>query len=365
MPALPEKVLCINPKPLGNSVCMLSELRFLAEKHGQPVDVLIKNPSLIELYEGIDYIGQVLLIRNWRFWPWFLLRMLSLQKRMNYGHIYILDLPHARRFFRVFPFFRNFPHQIRLGFPEEVRKSRMRPGLMSPLALGPSIVVSSEQEREKVRQLLSGKFGWNNDPLVLFHPGCAHVVKGRHEANTGNPKQWPVENWRKTLSGIRELLPDAMFILTGTANERSLIEEIITGVTGKIASLAGTLSLRHLFALQSMAHSCISIDTGSAHTAMAVGCPTLILYGRHDPRYLEQCSPKGWGPGITIRGFRNREEIGSKGYVDPIKNIQPETVLRLWQKLPSRLSQTDMPSEHFVSHYCEGDTEPEVLPILF
>jgi heptosyltransferase-2/heptosyltransferase-3 len=363
MPALPEKVLCINSAPLGNSVCMLPELRFLAEKHGQPVDILIKNKSLIELYNGIDYIGQVLLIPHWNFWPWLLIKMLPLQKRMKYEHIYIHDSSHSRKFLSVFSFFKNPPHQIRLEFPKEMRESRMHPSLMGSFALGSPVLVTNEQECEEIRKLLSGKHRWNGEPLILFHPGCAHVVKGRHEITAGNPKQWPVENWRKTLTGLRALAPDAMFIITGTANERRLTEEVIAGMTGKTVSLAGSLSLRNLLALQSLAHSCISIDTGAAHTAMALGCPVIILYGRHDPRYMKQCSPKGWGSGITIRGFRNREEIGSKGYIDPIKNILPETVIHLWQKLPPRPSQPL--SEHFISHYCEGDMEPEVLPILF
>jgi len=363
MSALPEKALCINSTPLGDSVCLLPELRFLAEKHGHPVDILIKNQSLAGLYNGIDYIGQVFLIRRWRFWPWLLLRMLPLLKRMKYDHIYIIDLPHARRFVRIFSFAEYFPHQIRVDFPKEVRESRIDPSLMAPLAFGPSVLMASEEEREEVRQLLSGTHGWNGESLVLFHPGCAHVAKEKHGLIAKNSRQWSVENWKKTLSGLRMLAPDAMFIITGTANERRLTEEIIVGMTGKTVSLAGTLSLRHLLALQSMAHSCISIDTGPAHAAMAVGCPTIILYDYRDPRYMGRCSPKGWGPGITIRGFRNREELGSEGYKDPIRNIQPETVIRLWQKLPPRLSQPL--SEHFVSHYCEEDMEPEVLPILF
>jgi ADP-heptose:LPS heptosyltransferase len=342
---------------------MLPELRFLAEKHGQPVDIFTKKKSLIEIYNGVDYVGHIFPMKHWSFWPWLLIKMSSLQKKMKYSHIYLFDVSHARQFLRVFPFFEPFPLQISLEFPKEIRKSRMHPDLMAPLALGQSILVINEQEREEVRQFLNQTHGWNGERIILFHPGSAHVVKGRHELTAGNEKQWPVENWRKTLSGIRELAPDAMFIVTGTANERSLTEDIITGMTGKALSLAGSLSLRRLFALQSMAHSCISIDTGPAHTAMAVGCPILILYGHHDPRYLGQCSPKGWGPGITIRGFRDEEELISKGYGDPIKSILPETVIHLWQKLPPRLSQPL--SEHFVSHYCEGDTEPEVLPILF
>jgi len=367
MYALPGKALCINATRLGDSVCMLPELRFLAEKHGQPVDILTKKSSLAELYNGIDYIGQVLPIQHWGFWPWLLLRMSSLQKRVKYDHIYIIDVQHARKFFKVFSFFKNenLPQQIRLEFPKEVKQSRKHPHLMASFALGSSVLMVNEQEREEVRRSLSGTHGWGGEPLVLFHPGCAYLVKGKEkgEITKNNSKQWPVENWRKTLLELRTLVPDAMFIITGTANERMLIGEIIAGMTGKIASLAGSLSLRHLLALQSMAHSCISIDTGPAHTAMAVGCPTVILYGYHDPRYLGRCSPKGWGPGITIRGFRNRDELGSKGYMDPIKNIQPETVIRLWQELPPRLSQPL--SEHFISHYCEGDMKPEVLPILF
>ncbi|MDR2208508.1 MAG: hypothetical protein LBE22_06000 [Azoarcus sp.] len=363
MPALSEKVLVINATPLGNCVCMLPEFRFLAEKHGQPVDILVKNKSLIELYNGIDYVGQVFLIRRWKYWPLLLLRMLPLQKRMKYEHIYIRDLSHARKFLKVFSFFETLPHQIRVGLPKEMRKSRMHPDLKVPLAFGPSILITNEQEREEVRQLLREKHGWSDEPLVLFHPGCSHVAKEKDDLAARNSRQWSVENWRKTLSEIMTLFPDAMFIFTGTANEYKLTEEIIAGMTGKTASLAGFLSLRHLLALQSMAHSCIAIDTGAAHTAMAVGCPTLILYDWQDPRYLGECSPKGWGPGITLRGFRGAEELGTEGYMNPIRNILPETVVRLWQKLPLRPSQPS--SEHFVSHYCEGDTEPEILPILF
>ena len=365
MPALAEKVLLINSIPLGNSVCQLPEIRFLAEKHGRPVDIMLKNKSLTEIYDGIDYVGQVFVMRHWNFWPWLLLRMLSLQKRMKYDHIYVLDLSHARQFLKIFSFFEKLPDQIRLGvpIPRDVLESRIHPGLKVPLALGSPVLMPSEQEREEMRQLLSGSYGWDGEPIVLFHPGSSRVVKGKNKMTARSLKQWPVENWRKTLSGIKALVPDAMFIITGTANENSLAEEVITGMAGKAASLAGSLSLRRLFALQSMAHSCIAVDTGPAHTAMAAGCPTLILYGYYDPRYLGQCSPKGWGPGITIRGFRNRKELDSGTPKDPIKNIRPETVIRLWQKLPPRLSQPL--SEHFVSHYCEGDTEPEVLPILF
>ena len=363
MSALSGKVLCINARPLGNSVCTLPEIQFLSKKHGQPVDILIKNPSFVEIYNGIDYVGQVFLMQHWSFWPWLLLRMLSLQKKMKYEHIYLFDLAHMRKFLKIFSFSKDIPHQIRLGFSKELRESRKHPTLMASRAVAPSVLITTEQERGEVRQLLNMTYGWNGEPIILFHPGCSHVAKGKHKIAMRNSRQWPVEYWQKTLFGIKALVSDAMFIITGTANERRMAEEILKGTAEKTVSLAGSLPIRRLLALQSIAHSCISIDTGAAHTAMSVGCPVIILYDCQDPRYMGECSPKGWGPGITIRGFRNREDVGLEGYMSPIKNILPETVINLWQKLPSRSSQPL--SEHFVSHYCEGDMEPEVLPILF
>lgn len=356
--SVPEKALCVMALALGDSVCVLPEIRFLAEKHGNPADVLIKRHAQVELYDGLDYVGRVFQMKRWSFPPELFLRMTSILKSERYSHIYFLNgKQHARKFLRILAFTGELPQQINMGFPADARRTTARSKALFPTAFRPPELTTTEQERGKIRQFLAETHGWSGERPVLFHPGSSHA-EGRRKSDE-NSREWPVENWRRAMLGIRELAPDALFIVTGTENERGLADAVLSGVPGKTASLTGALSLRNLLSLQAVAHSCVSTDTGAAHTAMAVGCPTVILYDRCDPRNMGRCSPKGWGAAITIRGFRtDRNEFPA-----PIRSIRPETVVRLWAKLPPR--QAEVPPECFISHYCEGDGEAEVLPALF
>ena len=52
----------------------------------------------------------------------------------------------------------------------------------------------------------------------------------------------------------------------------------------RVANAAHDLGLRRLFALATLAHSCVSLDSGPAHVAAACGCPVVVLMGMADPR---------------------------------------------------------------------------------
>jgi heptosyltransferase-2/heptosyltransferase-3 len=49
--------------------------------------------------------------------------------------------------------------------------------------------------------------------------------------------------------------------------------------------VADDLPLRRLFALTTLCHSLVSLDTGPAHVAAVLGCPTLVIAGIVDPRW--------------------------------------------------------------------------------
>jgi heptosyltransferase-2/heptosyltransferase-3 len=51
-----------------------------------------------------------------------------------------------------------------------------------------------------------------------------------------------------------------------------------------VVNAAHDLGLRRLFALATLAHSCVSLDSGPAHVAAACGCPVVVLMGMADPR---------------------------------------------------------------------------------
>jgi heptosyltransferase-2/heptosyltransferase-3 len=62
--------------------------------------------------------------------------------------------------------------------------------------------------------------------------------------------------------------------------------------------------LRRLLALLSMAHSCISVDTGPAHVAAALDCPLVVLFGQANPSRFRPVSRTS--PVQVIQGFAER-----------------------------------------------------------
>ena len=70
--------------------------------------------------------------------------------------------------------------------------------------------------------------------------------------------------------------------------------------------------LRPLFALCESAHSMVSVDTGPAHVAAALGLPLAVLYGAESPTYWLPRTPSG-SPVIGVGGppDSNRAELVS------------------------------------------------------
>ena len=69
-------------------------------------------------------------------------------------------------------------------------------------------------------------------------------------------------------------------------------------------NVADDLPLRRLLALLSMAHSCISVDTGPAHAAAALDCPLVVLFGKASPSRFRPVSRTSQVQ--VIRGFAER-----------------------------------------------------------
>jgi heptosyltransferase-2/heptosyltransferase-3 len=74
-------------------------------------------------------------------------------------------------------------------------------------------------------------------------------------------------------------------VLLGSAAERAEVGGLARRLSGlEVWNVAGELPLPRLLALLRVAHSCVSLDSGPAHAAAAVGCPVVVLLGRADPR---------------------------------------------------------------------------------
>ena len=148
----------------------------------------------------------------------------------------------------------------------------------------PALRVTAD-ELADCRRWLAGR-GWRGEPLVALQSQSRRANRGR----------WPDHRWAAAARGVLAELPEARLLLAGTPAEEPEVDRLADLCADpRVEPAAADLPLRRLFALLSLAHSCISLDSGPAHAAAAVGCPVAVLQGMADPR---RCAPRG-APGAV------------------------------------------------------------------
>ena len=160
-------------------------------------------------------------------------------------------------------------------------------------------------ERNECETWLAAR-GWLGRPLVLVQPGNQRMMRGgaRPRISPDDHKAWPVERWAALLQDVEQHLrlrmPQAVILLVGAPQEAAFLELI--GAEAKLPAVNITvLPLRRLFALCAASHSMISVDTGPAHAAAAVGLPLVVLFGAYPSRVWQPRSAVG-SPVIGVGG---------------------------------------------------------------
>ena len=175
-----------------------------------------------------------------------------------------------------------------------------------------------ELEAWLARRRLTGR------EYVIVHPGSRHIARRWLRPRSGTSKYWPEDHWAKVVSAVREACPNHAILFSGTRAEGRFNAAIIrrSGVRDAY-NIADDLSVRTLLALLQRAYSMIAVDTGPAHAAAALGCPTVALFGT--------ASPKLSRPGGTTP-----PAVGLTGQVDGKQNIlgiTPTSVVDSWLEL--------------------------------
>jgi heptosyltransferase III len=116
------------------------------------------------------------------------------------------------------------------------------------------------------------------EKLVILHPGSG-----------GSARDWSVQNFGDLARSLKS--DGCKVVVTGSALERPLVEEVVRRSNGSAAASVGRLSLKDLAAFIGSARLFVSNSTGPLHIAAAVGTPVIAFY----PPILE-CSPRRWGP---------------------------------------------------------------------
>ena len=295
-------ILAVRCGALGDLVQFSAVVAALADHHDQPIDILTGGGAGAELLADMPEVGRAFAVRHRRRPAWLAPDLVDLGRTLaarRYAHVYLVDrVPVVEdllggRGARLHP----------LGMPAEIPHALdgygtvlAQQGIAVPDQVLPRLP-RREADRHAARALLTER-NLGHRPVIVVQMGNARSLHPlaalRPERNL---KAWPEEVWVACLRALGDLHPEAALVLAGApaewaANER-VLRQLPSALQARTANLARDLPIRTLAGLLTEALGCLSVDTGPAHLAAALGCPLTVLFGPADPA---QMAPRGPSP---------------------------------------------------------------------
>lgn len=347
---MPLQPLVIRFGRLGDTLLLQPLLRRLHARYGQPCRLLATGSAAIELYRGQADVSEVMALGprhrplplNLEQW-----RAVYALRHMQRVPVYVCEpqqqsLKRIRLLLRLagIPendcvFLNDIPltrgdhwieHLLQLADATPPAFRDRFEGVVCETSAVPEFSVTFDERLECHRWL--ARRGLSGHPLVLLQAPNRRTMRWNGVRNASDDdKSWPMRHWATVVAAIQAHLPEARILLCGSPAEHAYLERIRTKVMRPhVHVVARELSLSRLKVLTAIAHSMISVDTGPAHIAAAMGCPLVVMFGA--------VSPKHWQPrsrsSETVRVLRGPPASRR------VAAITPEQVVEAWHSLPIR-----------------------------
>lgn len=349
MPAAAQMPLVVRFGAFGDVILLIPALRILARRYGLPCEVVGSGSWTEPLLRRVPEVHRCILLTSRRA-PYGVNRsqreFVRWLRRRPAGPVYVFEADEKSHWLLrragVRPewicSYRDCPrrpgeqvrdHAIRLA--RETPPARLAwPGVPADALPAPDCrPVLTEPDRADCREWLVRR-GLAGHPLVLLQPGNKKTMRWGPRRRSTNLVYWPEDYWARVIIGVRQALPGCRLILCGVPSERSLADDIVGRLgeaRGDVVIAAGELPVPRLLALLEHAHSMISVNTGPAHAAVAMGCPLVVMFGRVPARTLPMYAPRD-----TVAPVRLLlPDAGAAG--GRVAGIPPERVLAAWHRL--------------------------------
>jgi heptosyltransferase-2/heptosyltransferase-3 len=341
-----ERPLVMRCGAFGDMVLLTTLIRRLHARFGLPVDIVASGPWTEPLLNGQPGVGEIFLLRSRKTPYWFdrtQQRVVHALRARGAGPTWFCDAYGTGRELLT-------RARIPEDFVVDVRRCPGVPGQhfveywlyigsVMPAAFadrpavgaisdepGCALEISDAQRSELHRWLDRGGLGGR--PLLLVQAGSKRTMRGGRRKRRSNTKFWPEERWAQVIRAMREDCPQHAIVLTGVSRERGFNEEIARlASAADVFNVAGDLTVPRLVALLAHAEALISVDSGPAHAAAAVGCPQVVLFGQADPALY-----RPWGLSKPHVICLTGEVAGTPA----ILGIEAHTVIEAWRRLPRR-----------------------------
>ncbi len=290
-----QKILVVRPDHLGDLLVLTPALRRLRRGLPDAEIVALIGPWGRPVLEHNPNLNRLI---TWSF-PWFDRRPRRSVVAPYLSLIRLARLLRAERFDLALQFRADFwwgALAVRLaGIPEQIGFDvpSVRPFLTRALPLshgchaadenlrlaeavaGPGggeglEFVVQEADRQRAAELLGPVS--DNRPLIALQAGAGAPVK-----------RWPIERLAEVGRRLRDDL-GATVVALGGPGERGLVETLVQQIGSQVIGLAGVTTLGELAAVLERCALALGPDSGPLHLAVAVGTPTIHLFGPADPR---------------------------------------------------------------------------------
>jgi len=343
-PAPPHTPLVVRFGAFGDMVLIVPLLKALRQRYGRPCDLVSAGPWTEPLMQRVPACGPVRLITS-RKMPYLINRsqqqFVGWLRQRPAGPVYVFEADEKSHWLLqrggVRPEWicslRDLPrlpgenileHALRLGreTPAALHDSPDFP--VDPTTKPTARPTLTDADRADCRAWIEQR-SLIGAPLVLVQSGNKKTMRRGSRQRSSNIKYWPEDSWAQVVTAVRQALPASRVILCGSPAERPLAEDIQqrSRVDGVVVA-TDDLPIPRLLALQEVAHSMISVDTGPAHGAAAMGCPLVVMFARIDPLL--------YAPTPTTAPVRLVSPDPVLGDAS-MSAIPPETVITAWRQM--------------------------------
>ena len=354
----PARPLVVRFGALGDMVVLTVAIRLLHRRYGVPVDVLSSGAWTRPLLAGQSGVGTIYLLRRRSspFWvcprQW---RVLWALRRRGAGPAWLFDVDNRKASWLLqcagwqpqqLLMAEDMPHISGEAFCDRWRRF----ALLGPTPDGTSMMANpaeveaeavpslqvSAQSRAELRAYLQRR-GLIDRRLILVQTGNKRTMRRGSRRRRSNTKYWPEAHWAAVVQALRALHPGHALVLLGVRQEAALNAEILSlACITNAYNLAGEVPVPQLLALAERAFAMMSVDTGPAHVAAAVGCPVLVLYDR--PSMQRIYAPRARGAPVLYL-------TGGTDEAPSLMGITPEQAVEAWQELVEHRERVRNPAD--------------------
>lgn len=307
-----EHPLVIRFGAFGDMVMITPLLKQLYERSGLPCDVIGTGNWTRTMYQHLPYVRNVYTLKS-RGTPWLFSRekhrLANKLRQQQHRFVWLLETNKhswmlAQKSGIVDPV---NPVALPRNPGEHITEHWCRLGNESPAGFNAdpvdtgacnTILSVAEDEIAECHEWMQ-QLGIDRErPVICIQSGNKKTMRAGRKDRDSNTKYWHEKNWAHLIDRITQHDLAAQVLLCGVPEEHMMTLDIydLCQDRSRIFCVARDLPMRRLFALLSIAHSCISVDTGPAHAASALGCPVTVLYGKADARI---CSPVSETVGVV------------------------------------------------------------------